>query len=58
MNHGFSKKSKKQNSETIDKFNESSVGVLHSSKAADCGVDVNIKDIKINSKDVIWILLT
>ena len=35
-----SKKSKKQNSETIDKFNESSVGVLHSSKAADCGVDV------------------
>ena len=35
-----SKKSKKQNSETIDKFNEISAGVLHSSKAADCGVDV------------------
>lgn len=35
-----SKKSKKQNSETIDKFNEITTGVLHSSKAADCGVDV------------------
>ena len=35
-----SKKSKKQNSETIDKFNSTTIGVLHSSKAADCGVDV------------------
>ena len=35
-----SKKSKNQNHETIEKFNDSIIGVLHSSKAADCGVDV------------------
>ena len=35
-----SKKSKKQNHETIENFNSASIGVLHSSKAADCGVDV------------------
>ena len=35
-----SKKSKKQNHETIESFNDSTTGVLHSSKAADCGVDV------------------
>lgn len=35
-----SKKSKKQNSETIENFNNSKIGVLHSSKAADCGMDV------------------
>lgn len=35
-----SKKSKKQNNATIEAFNKYSSGVLHSSKAADCGVDI------------------
>lgn len=35
-----SKQSKKKNAETIENFNKISTGVLHSSKAADVGVDV------------------
>lgn len=35
-----SKQSKKQNMVVMDNFNKASVGVLHSSKAADCGVDI------------------
>lgn len=35
-----SQKSKKKNTETLNKFNSASTGVLHSSKACDCGVDV------------------
>lgn len=36
-----SKKSKKDNQKTIDAFNAADVGVLHSSKAADQGLDVH-----------------
>lgn len=35
-----SKKSKKENKNTIDKFNSEDCGVLNSSKAADQGLDV------------------
>lgn len=35
-----SKKSKKQNETVINNFNSATTGVLHSSKAADCGVDI------------------
>jgi superfamily II DNA or RNA helicase len=35
-----SKKSKKQNETIINNFNDVKTGVLHSSKAADCGVDI------------------
>lgn len=35
-----SKKSKKKNSETLEAFNNAGTGVIHSSKACDCGVDV------------------
>ena len=35
-----SKKSKKQNETAIETFNKLTSGVLHSSKAADCGVDI------------------
>jgi superfamily II DNA or RNA helicase len=35
-----SKKSKKQNEAVINNFNSATTGVLHSSKAADCGVDI------------------
>ena len=35
-----SKKSKKQNESVIEAFNKVTTGVLHSSKAADCGVDI------------------
>ena len=35
-----SKKSKKQNQETIEKFNAASCGVMHTSKAADQGLDL------------------
>lgn len=35
-----SKQSKKQNMNVMDNFNKVSAGVLHSSKAADCGVDI------------------